>query len=766
MKSSRNYLAVLIIILTVYWSFNDIIPSVTSSKKEISATEFSIDNALYHLKNISQKPHHTGSEEHKKVQDYLVKELKKLNLEPEIQYQTAINKKWRAATTTENIITRIKGTENGKALLLLTHYDSNPHSSLGASDAGSGVVTILEGIRAYLATNKAPKNDIIILFSDAEELGLLGAQAFVENHPWAKDVGLVLNFEARGSGGSSYMLMETNGKNKTLLTEFLNANPNYPAANSLMYGVYKKLPNDTDLTVFREKGNINGFNFAFIDDHFDYHTEQDSYERLNRETLLHQADYFTTSLNYFTNADLTNLNSDTDYIYVNFPFTKLLTYPFSWVLPMLIIAFLLFIALIVVGIYKKKMTVISVLKGFIPYILSLVLCIGISYGLWQLLLIIHPQYIDMLHGFTYNGYQYIIAFVLLNLWILFKVYNKLKEAKAIDLLVAPITFGLFINVIIYMNLPGAGFFIIPVFASLFILAILLFMNINKASRATLFAIISIPTVYMIAPMIQLFPVALGLKTLFISAILLVFIFGLMLPVFYQEKTKNGWQTLTGFLALLFFGYATFNSGFSIEKKKPNSLVFIQNSDTNTSYWASHNKTLDGYTKQYFSDDSKQGGADLIAGKSKYNTSFNYYQKAENKNIHISNIKINQDTIINNQRSISFTITPTRNIDKYELYTNTQIELTNFTVNGTLYDKGKAFVADKGTLLIYQMANTDKDLTISFTIDKNTEPDIVINEISNDLLSHPKFTIRPRSEIMMPMPFVVNDAIICTRKLKL
>lgn len=766
MKSSRNYLAVLIIILTVYWSFNDIIPSVTSSKKEISATEFSIDNALYHLKNISQKPHHTGSEEHKKVQDYLVKELKKLNLEPEIQYQTAINKKWRAATTTENIITRIKGTENGKALLLLTHYDSNPHSSLGASDAGSGVVTILEGIRAYLAANKAPKNDIIILFSDAEELGLIGAQAFVENHPWAKDAGLVLNFEARGSGGSSYMLMETNGKNKTLLTEFLNANPNYPAANSLMYGVYKKLPNDTDLTVFREKGNINGFNFAFIDDHFDYHTEQDSYERLNRETLLHQADYFTTSLNYFANADLTNLNSDTDYIYVNFPFTKLLTYPFSWVLPMLIIAFLLFIALIVVGIYKKKMTVIGVLKGFIPYILSLVLCISISYGLWQLLLIIHPQYTDMLHGFTYNGYQYIIAFVLLNLWVLFKVYNKLKEAKAIDLLVAPITFGLVINVIIYMNLPGAGFFIIPVFASLFILAILLFMNINKASRASLFAIISIPTVYMIAPMIQLFPVALGLKTLFISAVLLVFIFGLMLPVFYQEKTKNGWQTLTGFLALLFFGYATFNSGFSIEKKKPNSLVFIQNSDTNTSYWASHNKTLDGYTKQYFSDDSKQGGADLIAGKSKYNTSFNYYQKAENKNIRISNIKINQDTIINNQRSISFTITPTRNIDKYELYTNTQIELTNFTVNGTLYDKGKAFVADKGTLLIYQMANTDKDLTISFTIDKNTEPDIVINEISNDLLSHPKFTIRPRSEIMMPMPFVVNDAIICTRKLKL
>jgi hypothetical protein len=107
---------------------------------------------------------------------------------------------------------------------------------------------------------------------------------------------LVLNFEARGSGGPSYMLLETNGKNSKLLSEFLAAKPNFPAANSLMYSVYKNLPNDTELTVFREDANINGFNFAFIGDHFDYHTAQDSYDRLDRETLVHQADYLTSTL--------------------------------------------------------------------------------------------------------------------------------------------------------------------------------------------------------------------------------------------------------------------------------------------------------------------------------------------------------------------------------------------------------------------------------------------------------------------------------------
>lgn len=184
---------------------------------------------------------------------------------------------------------RIKGSGNGKALLLLSHYDSSPHSSLGASDAASGVATILEGIRAFRAEGKTPKNDIIILFTDGEELGLNGADLFVKSHPWATDVGLVLNFEARGSGGAGYMLVETNRGNSNLIKGFMAAEPEYPVANSLAYSIYKMLPNDTDLTVFREDADIDGFNFAFIDDHFDYHTVRDNADRLDRNTLAHQA---------------------------------------------------------------------------------------------------------------------------------------------------------------------------------------------------------------------------------------------------------------------------------------------------------------------------------------------------------------------------------------------------------------------------------------------------------------------------------------------
>ena len=335
MKKYALTISFLLIIVTVYVSFQSLMPQ-NYTDSSVAVTEFSTERALSHLEKITNKPHYVGSQEHKIVREYLVNELEKMGLNVEIQDQVIVEESWKSGTTTQNILARIKGSSNEKALLLLSHYDSAPHSSLGASDAGSGVVTILEGIRAFLAEEKQPKNDIIILISDAEELGLFGAQSFVKHHSWSKDVGLVLNFEARGSGGPSYMLVETNGGNKNLIKEFRKANPKYPVATSLMYSIYKMLPNDTDLTIFREDGDIEGFNFAFIDDHFDYHTAQDSYERLDRNTLEHQGSYIMPLLHYFANSDLSNLKSDEEYVYFNFPFIGMIYYPFSWVSPLLI----------------------------------------------------------------------------------------------------------------------------------------------------------------------------------------------------------------------------------------------------------------------------------------------------------------------------------------------------------------------------------------------------------------------------------------------
>ena len=90
---------------------------------------------------------------------------------------------------------------------------------------------------------------------------------------------------------------------------------------------------------------------------------------------------------------------------------------------MLIIAFVILLIILFFGIALNKITIKGMLKGFTPFTISLVACVGFTILLWKGILLIHPHYQDILHGFTYNGYLYIAAFVFLNLWILFKIYK-------------------------------------------------------------------------------------------------------------------------------------------------------------------------------------------------------------------------------------------------------------------------------------------------------------------------------------------------------
>ena len=80
--------------------------------------------------------------------------------------------------------------------------------------------------------------------------------------------------------------------------------------------------------------------------------------------------------------------------------------------------------------------------------------------------------------------------------------------------------------------------------------------------------------------------------------------------------------------------------------------------------------------------------------------------------------------------------------------------------------GNPYGVKRGSFLIYHLGNQDAELHLQMTLDSLAKPEIIINEISDDLLTNPLFSINPRTEDMMPMPFVTNNAIISTQKVKL
>ncbi len=779
MSTKKNYssaISFIIIILAIYWSLNSLMPNKITDLNT-PTTKFSTERALIQLKEITQKPHYVGTENHTEVRNYIIAELEKLGLTVEVQTQMAVNSKWRAGTNTKNILARIKGSEKGKSLLLLSHYDSSPHSSLGASDAGSGVVVILEGIRAYLENNPNPKNDIIILISDAEELGLLGANAFVNHHPWAKNVGLVLNFEARGSGGPSYILMETNGGNKNLVQAFNKANPKYPVGNSLLYSIYKMLPNDTDLTVFREDANINGYNFAFLDDHFDYHTAQDSYERLDKNTLQHQADYLMPLLSYFADANLENLSAQEDYAFFNFMGFGLINYPFSWVTPMLIITVIIFFVLLFIGLKRKKIHVKNIFIGFIPFLISLIITGIFTFFGWKLILKIHPQYNDILHGFTYNGHFYIAAFIALTTWFTLWIYNKyIRKNNATNLIIAPIAIWLLTNVAVAIYLPGAGFLIIPAIIALIILAILLFIERKQVNKILLFSFLVIPILIIFVPLIQMFPVGLGLKMTAISTTFTVLVLGVLIPIFTSYKHLKKLSQLFLLIGILSFASASFSSGYSKEKKQPNSILYVFDADNNEAYWASYNTEVDEFTQQYLGNNPLKGSFIKNPSASKYGTQFKLHKKTSLVNLQKPLVIILKDSIDDSNRIIQLQIVPQRKSNRLELISGNTLHFKSLIINGEKLEAKKGedflFTTEKSKhILSYYFTQENEILDVSFTIPKDEKPKLEFYEASYDFFTNPLIkkisnNPMPRNEIMMPMPFVLNDAVVIKKKINL
>ena len=762
-KNPTSILAFICVLMILGVIYATMMPQWVSKNEEALA-EFSTERAFNQVKIIAQKPHYVGSTNHELVANYLKLELNRIGLETTIQEGFTLNDKGLLVKS-KNILARIKGTNSSKALLLLSHYDSAPHSfSKGASDDASGVATILEGVRAFLYSKHPQKNDIIILFSDAEELGLNGAALFVNQHPWAKDVGLVLNFEARGSSGPSYMLMETNKGNEALVREFSNAKTKYPVSNSLMYSIYKMLPNDTDLTVFREQGNIQGFNFAFIDGHFNYHTQQDNIQHLNKTTLSHQGTYLMPLLKYFSNIDLNSTQTTQDNVYFSVPL-GFINYPFEWVFPMSIIALGLLILFIFIGKVKRVITFREIFRGFVPLLGSLIVAGLATYLGWKIILEAYPQYSDLLNGFTYNGHAYIGAFVTLSIAICFAFYRHFSDAKiTMNHFVAPLLLWITINLFLANSLTGAGFLIIPVYFGILLFGIFVITQHYSLGLNLLFGI---PALAIIAPFIIMFPVGLGLKILYGSALLTVLLFTLLLPIFGSFFRKGIWTVLFFVLSIGFFVYAGYHSGYEYGKAKSNSLLYVYNANTDSAVWTTYDTNLDDWTKTYLGNTNQNAvGLNSLPIASKYNSTFTYSSIAPKIDIPKPTIAFLKDSVIGNKRYLKIKITPNRKVNRYDIYANPKMTFYNFKANGvsTSGQKSNRLEREDVKILCYYVVRNEP-LVLEFYITKSSVFDMDLIESSFDLMTNPLLKVQPRSDWMMPTPFVLNDAILIQQKIK-
>jgi hypothetical protein len=473
------------------------------------ATEFSAGRAAKRLMEIAQKPHPMGAPEHARVRDYIFRALSDMGFKPEAHDNSIIR----------NIVVRLNEAGEGrKAVVLVAHYDT-VQSSPGASDDGYGVATLLETARALKAGSPL-KNKVILLFTDGEERGLLGAKAFVHSHPLIADAGLVMNFDARGNSGP-FLMFQTSDQNDWLIEELGKAAPN-PVANSLMPEIYKALPNDTDFTVFRDAG-VAGLNFACIDGFYAYHTLADNLENIDLRTLQHAGSYALALTRHFGELDL-DRTAEGRAIYFDILGKMLVRYSQKWVLPLTIFGAILFAWIFTYGFLKGRLTLTGIGVGFLALLVSMISSGAVLSAAQSLGILTPPAPETAALKRIFGNGLYMPGLVALTLVTTSGVYFWFrKSAGAQDLTAGGLVWLLLLMTLSSLLAPGGSYlFTWPLLFSVIALGISLTAKNQKTfswTHSALLSICALPGIILLTPMAYL--MVTGLATKWSAAVMAV-----------------------------------------------------------------------------------------------------------------------------------------------------------------------------------------------------------------------------------------------------
>lgn len=563
------------------------------------ASEFSADRAMKHVRAIASKPHPAGSPEAAAVRDYILTELSLRGIDAQIQHGAGLYQRnsFVFAGHTENIVARLKGSGAGRAVLLACHYDS-VRSGPGAADDGHGVAVLLETARA-LNYSVTLKNDVIFLF-DVEETGMTGADAFARSHPWRKDVDVALNFEARGTRGPVFMFQTSDG-NGALIREFAAAAP-YPVATSLTYEIYKRLPNDTDMSVFKRYGYA-GLDFAFIDNVLAYHTGFDDAAHLDRATVQHAGSYALSLVRRFGDADLAALRrheGDAVYFSAGGFFYH---YPAS-LTGTLTLASLLLLWFTLWKLWKSTSAATRrvTLKGTVLGALFCLLAASIAgYGMgwvWRAICLLHPGYLTLPQNDLYSRSWYVVVYFALAaaLWLGALVLAR-RYAPVESFAAGGLVLNALVLVALAVFLPGGSYLLLwpMVGGTLALLA--------GSRRPVLGAIFCLPALGLMLQFAWFGFIGLMMQSAGISSVLLVLMLAVCampVAVIIGPFHVRSFAVL-GVVVLAALAGGAWANQFDTEHPIQNDVSYVVDVDRGLNWWVSWTDGTDPWLRQFLGD---------------------------------------------------------------------------------------------------------------------------------------------------------------------
>ena len=657
-----------------------------------------------------------------------------------------------------NVVVKIPGTNPSKSIALDAHYDSMP-TTPGASDCGSCVVTLIETARA-LKAGPPLKNDIIFIFTDIEEFGpTLGAKVFFEKHKWAKDIGIVLNFEGIGRTGPSIMY-ETGPASGWLVKE-LNRVTSHPVAQSWLFDIYKRTPINTDFNVYSKAG-ISGLNFAYFNEGTVYHTLMDNYDTIDPRSVQHHGNYALSITRHLGNLDLDTIsdNNSSDSVYFTFFRGWLVNYPVSWALPLSVLIGFILACTVFTGLLREQAAVSGIFKGLLLFLLSVIVTTGLTFGIWTAIYSSHSQYQAMFFGRIYNAHLYLFAFTALAFFICSLNYILFKrKSRATDLTLGALIWWWVLTMATSIMMPGYSYLF--AWPMLFVCIGLGWLYWKKQAesrsweRSIVSTLCAMPALIIYAPGINIMFQFAPTEIIVIVILMIVLLLALLiLPMDLITSPSKWWLPGASFLlTLVFLASGSMTADFDLEHPQPNSIAYLQNTEKGENFWFSKGTQPDAWTSQFFPADKevKQKKVGEFLPSSLFNWIKVITSEAPAISIAPPDLKVLDDQTEGTIRQVQVRLTSTRSASIITMDVTPRRVVQAITIDGQRIAKPEGLTKKNDYWGLIYYAVPPEGILVTLELDASQPLNVKLTDQSWDLPEIPGMKIRQRPGNMIPMP---------------
>lgn len=627
------------------------------------ADRFSSARAVEHVRQIADDTHVPGSSAGDRGVKGLVTTLRGLGLDTRVQNAVG---SWRSEpgetemARVRNVVAVLPGSAPTGRLFLLAPHDWGGNGP-GAAGA-AGVPTLLETVRA-LRQGPQPRNDVVVVLSDAEAACRCGAEAFASSHPLATDGGVVLDFGARGTTGPP-ILVETSSGDADLVRAFASAAP-HPVASSVAGELQRAFTHDTGFAVLMADGDFTGLDTQVLDGAAAQHTTQDRPEGLDRGTLQAMGDNALALTRELAGRDLRVLAGPAAHDATYFPVLgELVLYSGRLVWRLAGAALAAVGLLLLVAVRRGELTPARVVGAAALALLPLVLAPLAVHGLWEALVTLRPGYATMLDPWRPGWFR--LAAVALVAAVVLVWYTALRRRTGPGVLVTGgLVWPALLAAVLAAVVPGGSYLAAwPALAGA-LAALLAVLTSSPTARAVGALLAGGVAVVVLAPAVALSLPALGLSSAVVPAFVATLLALALLPAFelllpdHAASGEGGAPAiavpataLVVALACTVAGLAT--DRFDADHPVPSRLAYALDTDTDRAWWVSTEEQPGEYTGRYVTgrgalpvDFPYLDGGDVVSGP------------AEPAALAAPSVQELSDTVVGGNREISVRVTPRR-----------------------------------------------------------------------------------------------------------